>query len=181
MKHRLIEPSIRRTRSGKLILLAGAALVLTAAAHPAGHHSQTEPDSSELNTPIADASPVGTVIAFHAALTRGDTRTVLDLLAEDASIFESGNAENSRDEYAAHHLQSDMAFSGSVQRTLVDRSSGTNDDTAWVMSIETVNGTFRDRPIKSRSAETMLLNRVDGQWRITHIHWSSAKLAVDQE
>lgn len=179
MKQKLIEPTRILARSGKLAILAGAALVLTAAAHPAEHHSQSEPSSAALDGQVADASPVDTVIAFHAALTRGDTEAALNLLAEDASIFESGNAESSRAEYAAHHLQSDIAFSGSVQRTLVDRSSDTNGDTAWVMSTETVSGTYRDRPIKSRSTETMLLNRVDGQWRIAHIHWSSAKLDGD--
>lgn len=176
MKQKLIKPTRMLARSEKLAILAGASLVLTAATHSAEQHSQSESSSSGHEAPVSNASPVGTVIAFHAALTRGDTRTVLSLLAEDASIFESGNVENSRNEYAAHHLQSDMAFSSSVQRTLVDRSSGTNGDTAWVMSIETVNGTFRARPIKSRSAETMLLNKVDGHWRIAHIHWSSAKL-----
>ena len=179
MKQKLIEPTRMLARSGKLTILAGASLVLTAAAHPTEHHSQSESSSSGLEAPIVDASPVGTVIAFHAALTRGDTKAALDLMVEDASIFESGNVESSRAEYAAHHLQSDIAFSGSVRRTLVDRSSGNNGDTAWVMSIETVTGTFRERPVKSRSAETMLLNRVDGQWRIAHIHWSSAKLADD--
>jgi ketosteroid isomerase-like protein len=179
MKQKLREPTGMLARSGKLTILAGAALVLTAAAHPAEHHSKSELSSAALEVQVADASPIGTVKAFHAALTRGDTKTALNLLAEDASIFESGNAESSRAEYAAHHLQSDIAFSGSMQRTLVDRSSGTNGDTAWVMSIETVSGTFRERPVKNRSAETMLLNRVDGQWRIAHIHWSSAKLDGD--
>jgi ketosteroid isomerase-like protein len=179
MNQKLIEPTRMLARSGKLAILASASLVLTAAAHPAEHHSQSEPSSAALDGQVADASPIGTVKAFHAALTRGDTEAALDLLTENASIFESGNAESSRAEYAAHHLQSDIAFSGSVQRTLVDRSSGTNGDTAWVMSIETVSGTFRERPVKNRSAETMLLNRVDGQWRIAHIHWSSAKLDGD--
>ncbi|WP_369815641.1 hypothetical protein [Erythrobacter sp. CCH5-A1] len=42
------------------------------------------------------------------------------------------------------------------------------------MSVENVEGTYRDRQIKSRSVETMLLRRVNGSWQIFHIHWSSA-------
>jgi ketosteroid isomerase-like protein len=91
-------------------------------------------------------------------------------------IFESGNVESNRAEYASHHLQADAAFSAAVPRTLVSRTHGEAGDTAWVMNVETVSGTYRNRPISSRSVETMLLRRIDGQWRIQHIHWSSADL-----
>ena len=51
------------------------------------------------------------VDAFHTALEHGDTEGTLALLAEDVLIFESGDAERSRDEYAEHHLAADAAFS----------------------------------------------------------------------
>jgi ketosteroid isomerase-like protein len=50
-------------------------------------------------------------------------------------------------------------------------------DMAWVMSVETVTGTYRTRAINSQSVETMMLRQMNGQWRIVHIHWSSADIS----
>ena len=161
-------------RVGAVMTLAAAAMLVLTAAHP-GQHEQSSHNGA--GAPIATnvaASPVGTVAAFHAALTRGDTGAALALLVEDVRIFESGGVERNRAEYAAHHLQADAAFSAAVRRTLIDQSSGEDGDTAWVMTIETVAGTYRARAINSRSVETMILRRRDGNWRIVHIHWSSA-------
>ena len=156
--------------------LAAAMLVLTAA-HPGAHQPPANAEAVQPAVVAADASPIGTVEAFHAALQRGDTAAALALLTEDALIYESGGVERGRAEYAAHHLAADAAFSAAVERTLVDRSSGEAGDAAWVTSIETVAGIYRDRAINSRSLETMLLRRIDDQWRIAHIHWSSADIA----
>jgi len=49
-------------------------------------------------------------------------------------------------------------------------------DMAWVMSVETVSGTYRTRAINSRLIETVILRRMNVQWRIVHIHWSSAEI-----
>lgn len=44
------------------------------------------------------------VDAFHAALSRGDTMAAAALLDPKVLIYESGRAERSKAEYAAHHL-----------------------------------------------------------------------------
>lgn len=154
--------------------IAAAALSLTAA-HPGSHDASQGPATSEHTAHADTATPVGVVTEFHAALTSGNTAAALELLAEDVIIFESGGVESSRAEYASHHLQADAAFSAAVARRLTNRTHGQKGDTAWVMTVETVIGNYRGRAINSRSVETMLLRRVDGQWRIVHIHWSSAE------
>lgn len=159
----------------RLMVIAGAMIGLTAA-HPGAHDTPQTPASVEPLAQVDTGTPVGTVNAFHAALASGNTERALALLAEDVMIFESGGVESSRAEYARHHLQADAAFSAAVPRTLVSRSHGEHSDTAWVMSVETVTGTYRTRAVSSRSVETMLLQRVSGQWRIAHIHWSSADI-----
>lgn len=164
---------MKTVRFGTFLALT-ATMIAPATAHPGAHETAPSPTASAPSVTAAASTAVETVQAFHAALTRGDTAGALGLMAENAVIFESGNVERSRAEYAAHHLASDAAFSAAVRRTLVDRSSGEDNGTAWVMSVETVDGTFRNRAINSRSVETMLLRRIDGQWRISHIHWSSA-------
>lgn len=124
------------------------------------------------------ATPVGTVAAFHAALATANKPAALALLAENVLIFESGSVERSRAEYARHHLDADAAFSTAVQRTLVSRTQGEKADAAWVTSVETVHGSYRGRAVNNRSLETMLLRRIDGSRRITHIHWSSTSKPV---
>lgn len=159
-------------RAAYLVGIAAIGLSLTAA-HPGPHDAPRTPNSANPGAPVDAATPVGTVMAFHAALASGNTDAALMHLAEDVVIFESGGVENSRAEYASHHLEADAAFSAAVPRTLVSRSHGMKGDMAWVMSVETVTGTYRTRAINSRSVETMILRQVNGQWRIVHIHWSS--------
>jgi ketosteroid isomerase-like protein len=162
-------------RAVRLIGFAALAMCLTAA-HPDSRGMPQTPVQGEHAEHADSTTPVGTVTAFHAALASGDTQAALAHLTEDAMIFESGGVERSRAEYASHHLESDAAYSAAVPRTLVSRSHGEDGDAAWVMSVETVTGTYRSRAINSRSVETMLLRRVEGQWRIMHIHWSSAEI-----
>ena len=160
-------------RAAYLVGIAAIGLSLTAA-HPGSHDAPRTPTSANPGAPVDAATPVGTVMAFDEALASGNTAGALALLAEDVMIFESGGVENSRDEYASHHLKSDAAFSAAVPRTLVSRNQGTQNNMAWVLSVETVAGTYRNQAINSRSVETMLLRLIDRQWRIVHIHWSSA-------
>ncbi len=168
---------IARGTAGVGTLLALTALIVTpTAAHPGAHKTAPAPAKAAPSVPVATSNAVDTVMAFHAALVQGDTDAALALMAENALIFESGGVERSRAEYAGHHLKADAEFSAAMRRTLVDRLSGEDGNTAWVMSVETVTGSFRNRAINSRSVETMLLRRIDKQWRIVHIHWSSADI-----
>jgi ketosteroid isomerase-like protein len=50
------------------------------------------------------------------------------------------------------------------------------EDAATVISRSQAHGQFRGQNIHSRTMETMVLRRTDGQWRIVHIHWSSAPI-----
>lgn len=123
--------------------------------------------------PAAADDPATTVDAFHTALAAGDRDAALALLAEDLTVFESGWAERSREEYAGHHLGADMEFSAATAREIVARSSGEAGDTAWVLTETRTSGTFREREISSLGLETMVLHRTEDGWRIAHIHWSS--------
>jgi ketosteroid isomerase-like protein len=157
----------------KLIRTAVAAVMLTAATSQGSPQPAPAKPAAASAANAAAATPVAVVDEFHAALASGDPSKALDLLADDVLIFESGGVERSRAEYASHHLAADAAFSSAVRRTLVSRSHGEAGDTGWVTSVETVAGTYRGRAINGRSVETMLLSRVAGKWRISHIHWSS--------
>ncbi len=100
---------------------------------------------------------------------------VAGLLAADVVIFESGGAELSREEYAAHHLGADMEFAKTTKVEVVDRRSGEAGDAAWVLTRSRTTGTFREQKIDLNGTETIVLRKTPQGWRIVHIHWSSAK------
>jgi len=119
-------------------------------------------------------SAAATVDAFHAALRRGDTRSAAALLADDALIFEEGGVERSKAVYAAHHLPADAEFSKAV-RSVVGRRAGHSDGRlAWIASDGRTSGTYRGKAVDRVTTETMVLRRTGREWRIVHIHWSSA-------
>lgn len=118
------------------------------------------------------AAVVATVERFHAALAAGDSVGALALLSADAVILESGGVET-REEYRAHHLPSDMAFAQAVRAERVLVAVRLSGDAAWVSATSSAAGTYRDRAVNSAGAELVVLRREGGGWRIAAIHWSS--------
>lgn len=160
-------------RTARLLGLAVTPLMLAAIHTDA--HAMSSMASQSLQSDVADTA-TDVVNAFHAALKRGDATAALNLMAEDVVIFESGGVERNRAEYETHHLKSDAAFSAATTRTPVSQTIASDGNLSSVMSVEFVKGTFRDRPVNSRSVETMVLRKTEGRWRIIHIHWSSANI-----
>ena len=118
-------------------------------------------------------SPEQTIADFHTALAAGNRAGVLAALAPDVVIFEGGEAELSRDEYASHHLAADLEFASATKETVLSRTSAVSGDTAWVLTRGERSGSFRGREVATLDTETALLRRVGGRWLIAHLHWSS--------
>ena len=125
--------------------------------------------------PVPARAPAAVIDRFHAALTRGDTKSALSLLADDALIFESGGVERSKAEYAAHHLAADAAFSKAVPGKNHERSGAVAGNLAWIATEGRTTGTFKGRAVDRLTTETMVLRRTGGSWKIVHIHWSSGE------
>lgn len=151
-------------------LLIVASLAAPAAAHGPGK----APVTASLLDPAARGA-ASTVDAFHSALQRGDAAAAAALLAPDVLIFESGEVERSRAEYASHHLAADIEFTKAVPSTVTRRAGKVAGDMAWMASEGRTTGTYHDRPIDQATTETMVLKRVGKAWNIVQIHWSSAK------
>jgi ketosteroid isomerase-like protein len=122
--------------------------------------------------------PSDVVDAFHFALKAGDRRKALEQLTADVVIFEQGRMEKSRTEYARTHLAEDIGFASVTQRTVTRRSVKIQGNVAWVTSINRTRGRFKSRAVDFATDETMILTRVGGKWRITHVHWSFDDRAV---
>lgn len=132
--------------------------------------------SGSISAPVARAAlPAAKVVdAFHRALSAGDTKAALSHLAEEALIFESGGVERGKQEYASHHLAADAAFSQAVPSKVTRRVGHVAGTTAWIASEGRTTGTFRSKAVDLKTVETMVLRRTGANWRIVHIHWSSA-------
>lgn len=122
------------------------------------------------------ADPLGTVEQFHAALVAGNSQQVLDALAENVLIFESGHKEASRAEYARSHLAADMAFNQSVKRMVLSSRQVLMDSHAMVMQETETSGTYKGKPVHLIGLETTVLVKRSNAWQIEHIHWSSRKV-----
>lgn len=150
-------------------LVAGASPIL---AH--GSAVKPVPVATAVAREARDAA--ATVDAFHAALQHGDARAASALLADDVLIYESGEVERSKAEYAAHHLAADIEFTKAVPSTVTRRAGQAIGGIAWIASEGRTTGNFNGRAIDSMTTETMVLKRVGSGWRIVQIHWSSAKV-----
>ena len=125
---------------------------------------------------VSDHPAAAAVDKWQAALKGGDREAVLRLMTTDVTIYESGEAENSRAEYAEHHLDADMSFAAATTTTIEDRRVVDMGETALVLSRTATAGSFEGKPVSSKGVETMVLRKVDGAWRIAHIHWSSRRV-----
>jgi ketosteroid isomerase-like protein len=119
--------------------------------------------------------PEACVDRFHAALEAGDRPGALAELAPEVVIFEQGGAELSRQEYAAHHLEDDVSYLRATETRIVDRRTGGDGGTAWVLTRSETTGTFEGKPVATSGTETMVLERRPEGWRIVHVHWSSRR------
>ncbi|WP_374350702.1 nuclear transport factor 2 family protein [Chitinimonas sp.] len=122
------------------------------------------------------ATPTETVEQFHAAMQRGDQAAVETLLLPELLIYESGWVERSRAEYAGHHLPEDIAYAKTSKTRVLKQQATEAGDAAVVMSETETSASKGKVTTRYAGTETMVLRRVDSDWRIAHVHWSSRKL-----
>lgn len=123
--------------------------------------------------PLADdvTTPEATAAAFRSALEGGREQAVLALLVPELLVYESGDRNRSRTEYAAHHLRADMAFLAQARVRVLEQVVSTEGSSAWVATRSRIVAPSADLI----STETLMLRRTPDGWRIWHIHWSSRK------
>jgi ketosteroid isomerase-like protein len=147
-------------------------LVLTLSSTAAFAHERKEKQLkssmfSGLQTEAAKA-----VIAFNTALTTGDVKTARNLLADDVLILEGNGVERSAQQYASHHMLSDMKYLQAMTTQTIEHHVTQYDGVAFSISRSTVKGTYKDENVDSQGNETMTLEKLNGEWKIKHIHWS---------
>lgn len=146
---------------------------------PEGHDNS---DGHHDPKPNEEAGTPGAIVtAYSDALRRGDEAALRALVLPDVIIAEGGGTERSFDEYASHHMRADMAFTAAVPFQLKSRDVIGGEEQASVISAYEIKGRYKDKDVHSRMTETMTLIKRDSEWRIAHIHWSSAPVKSGHE
>ena len=143
-------------------------------AHSDGHsaHDGKNQEKEMLFTGLkTDAAQA--VISFHEAINKGDSDRARSYLDDAIIIFEGGGVERSADEYASHHMLSDMAFLKNLTITSLEHQVKVDGNMAVSISRSKMQGVFKDKEIDMNSMETLVLKRVKDKWKIIHIHWSN--------
>lgn len=146
-----------------LASLAVAAIISVASAEG----SSSSPRAEHRSAPA-------TADAFNDAIARGDAAAAHALLLPGVLIFESGEAEQSADEYSTHHLPSDIAFMAGLKSERLSRNSGGDQAASWVATKSRLRGHYKGKAVDLDSTETLILTLTNAGWRIAHIHWSSS-------
>jgi ketosteroid isomerase-like protein len=156
-------------------LLFALTLAALAGLSPAAAHDPTSSDPVVAGSHLsrAAAAAAATIDAFHAALRAGETAKAAALLADDVLVFEAGAAEASKAIYSAEHLAADAAFAKTAEETVLRRSGQSGGGMAWIASEGLTRTRRGDAVVERLTAESMILRRTTGGWRIVHVHWSS--------
>ncbi|MBT8061877.1 MAG: hypothetical protein KJO85_04290, partial [Gammaproteobacteria bacterium] len=59
---------------------------------------------------------------FDAAISSGDETQIRQILHQSVLIYEGGKIEASLEEYAAHHMQADMAYMAGIEKEILSRT-----------------------------------------------------------
>jgi uncharacterized membrane protein len=139
---------------------------------PAGSNNHEPIGSGSGHAHAQPATPEDALDAFHHALEEGNGSIALEWLADDAVILEGGVAQ-SKDEYASHHLGSDMAFLRAMQSKRLSREIREANGVVTIITRTQLAGTYQERSLDIVSSETAVLTQTETGWRIQHLHWSN--------
>jgi ketosteroid isomerase-like protein len=147
-----------------LILLSGVVF---------SHGNKTDKNAKQTMFSGLETPAGKTVLAFHNALEAGDAQTVQSLLADNVLILEGKGFERSAQEYAGHHMLSDMKFLKAMTIESIEHHVTQYDAVAMSISRSSVKGIYKDKSVDRIGNETITLEKKDDKWKITHIHWSN--------
>ena len=132
--------------------------------------------SSRSSSASGDSAAIArTVEDFHTALSRGDAKAAMRLLASDGIILENGYIET-RAEYESAHLAADIKFAREVHTSRSAVRVVINGHTGWLTSRLHTKGEFEGKRFNSSGVELIILAKSAGDWKIRAIHWSSHKV-----
>lgn len=125
-----------------------------------------------------DADAVKKVLnAYNAAMQKLDTTGTAALFADSSLIVESGSVEGTYQHYEAHHIGPELGefkaftFSGYKVNVTVDGDYAFATEEFKYKIVLKEN----DKIIERNAVTTAVLKKLNGDWKITVMHFSSRK------
>lgn len=119
-----------------------------------------------------DTQAAKVVQSFHTALQSGNQKLARSLLSDDVLIYEGGGVERSAEEYANHHMLADIEYLAGLEVKVLEHQVKVYGDIALSYSRSYFKGNYKGEKIERNGMETINLRKINGEWKITHIHWS---------
>jgi ketosteroid isomerase-like protein len=110
---------------------------------------------------------------YDQAIGKKDVETVRNMLAPDVLLYEhSVRNDGARDAFE-NHLKPEI-LEGNLQLTFSDVRITSGTDLALVTRQYRIQGSSEGRAIDATGNETLVWKKLNGQWKIFHIHYSHA-------
>lgn len=119
-----------------------------------------------------DAAVRRALEAYDQAVAKKDVETVRNLLAQDVLLYEHSVRNDGAKDAFENHLKPEILESGGLQLTFSDVRITPETDLALVTRQYRVRGKIQGREIDATGNETLVWQKLDGQWKILHIHYS---------
>lgn len=136
------------------------------------HNNASSKHRSYLKDSGAETEPGKVITQFHRAIKLGKKKKARYFLYDNVVIFEGGKVEKSADEYANHHMLSDMKYAAKLHTEVLEHKVTIVGDMAYSFSRTKSIGQYKGGYINKEGMETMVLLKEEGKWKISHIHWS---------
>ncbi len=114
---------------------------------------------------------------YNSAIEKLDATGTEDLFTEDSKIFESGGSEGSYRHYLEHHLTPELKefksfrFNDYIIDVHVDGNYAFADEEFKYQIISKEN----EEVVTRNAVTTSVLKKIDGEWKIAILHFSSHK------
>jgi uncharacterized protein (TIGR02246 family) len=114
---------------------------------------------------------------YNSAIEKLDATGTEDLFIEDSKIFESGGGEGSYRHYLEHHLTPELKefksfrFNDYIIDVHVDGNYAFADEEFKYQIISKEN----EEVVTRNAVTTSVLKKIDGEWKIAILHFSSHK------
>lgn len=154
----------------KTIMAVAAALAATGAvAHEAHKHPAP-------TVPVVDAGVVKVLERYRAAFEARSTDRLGEVMDPAVLVLEGTNKDVGWAAYRDDHIGPEMKDWESLtyaDPVLVEAEA--KGDSAWAVTQATVTIVSKGKPMTLDVAETFVLSRSEGNWRIRHLHWSGKR------
>jgi ketosteroid isomerase-like protein len=147
-------------------------MALTLSNNSIAHASDTESSKGHEVLSVLTTDAGKAVTQFHQAIQAGNKKEARSFLADNVIIYEGGRVERSADEYANHHMLADMKYLANIDIEILEHEVNVLGSIAYSTSRTKLTGNVKGKKINSEGMESMILQKIEGKWKIVHIHWS---------